>query len=69
VLNTYFLQGSAAAYLRRGVSFNSTFLHKSFLDLIVTNRGAGRVSGQGGQNLTNTKIGPLLLKLSNKKLS
>jgi len=36
-LNVYFLQGSEAPDLRRGVSFNSSFLHRSFLNLTVKN--------------------------------
>ena len=34
-LNVYISQGSAATDLRRGVSFNSSFLRRSFLNLTV----------------------------------
>jgi len=46
-LTIYVSQGSAAADLRRGGNFNTTFLHRSFLNLIVK----------------KMKIGPLLPKL------
>jgi len=36
-LNVYISQGSAATDLRGGDSFNSSFLHRSFLNLTVKN--------------------------------
>jgi len=36
-LNVYIPQGSAATDLRAGVSFNSIFLRRSFLNLMVKN--------------------------------
>jgi len=38
-LTTYVSQGSAATDLRGGGSFNSTFIHRSFLNLTVKNNG------------------------------